>query len=515
MFSKVYSAAVQGIDATLVGVEVDVSDGLPQFNMVGALACEVKEARDRVRTAIKNSGFSLNPKKITVNLSPANIRKEGTGFDLPIAVAMLAAFGIIPVERMKETLIIGELSLNGEVERINGVLPITLAAKMQGFKRILVPKYNAREGACIQGITVIGVQNLKEVAIYLNNPDTLESEYVDLDEYLEQKKGTNSIDFADVIGQAAVKRAMEVAVAGMHNLLLMGPPGTGKTMLSKRLPTIMPDLTLEESMEISKVYSIAGLLSPDESIVVQRPFRQPHHTISAMALAGGGKSPKPGEVSLASGGILFLDELPEFNRNTLEILRQPMEERYVSISRLHGSYRYPTDFMLVGAMNPCPCGYYPDRNRCHCSEKQVNRYLSHLSKPLLDRIDIVMELSPVHYKEITMDRKEETSREIKERVEMARKIQMERYEQENFMFNSNLTPNLIKKYCRLAKEEKKLMEEIFIKFRLSARAYHRVLKVARTIADLDGAKEIQMEHLSEAVCYRSLENKFWGEAHYE
>lgn len=509
MFNRTFSAAVHGIDGFLVQVEADVSDGLPEFSMVGYLASEVKEAKERVRISLKNSGFKLPAKRITINLSPADIRKEGTAFDLPIAVAILATLGFIPEENIKDTLIIGELSLNGQINKVNGVLPIVNMALGQGFSRCIVPLDNAMEGAVISDIDVIGVRNIEEVVRFLNNESIIEPVYVDVDEMFNHYSIEADIDFSDINGQIAAKRAVEIAVSGMHNILFIGTPGAGKTMLAKRIPTIMPELTLEESMEISKVYSVFGLLNNNQSLILKRPFRSPHHTITLTALTGGGRNARPGEISLANGGVLFLDELPEFNKNTLEILRQPLEDKHVTITRLNASFCYPTNFMLVAAMNPCNCGYYPDRNRCNCSINQVQRYLGKISQPLLDRIDICIEALQINYKELERNDVNETSKDIRERVMKARNIQLQRYKEEDIHFNSELTPKTINKYCKLGSAERKLLEKAFTSLKLSARAYHRILKVARTIADLDDAVDIKTTHLSEAICYRSLDKKYW------
>lgn len=510
MFSKAYSAAIHGIDGLIVSVEADVSDGLPIFDMVGLLGSEVKEARERVKIALKNSGYMLPAKRITVNLSPADIRKEGTAFDLPVAIAILTAFGHISEENLKDFLIVGELSLNGNLNRINGILPIVYSAKQQGFKKCIVPRDNAKEGAVVDGILTYGAATLNEAVELLNGDRQAASEYVDISELFGNSSTGEADDFSEVAGQLAAKRAIEIAVAGMHNILMIGPPGSGKTMLAKRIPTIMPDLTFNESMEISKIYSIAGLLD-QQALVTKRPFRSPHHTITTTALVGGGAIPKPGEISLAHLGVLFLDELPEFQKNTIEVLRQPLEDKSVTIARLNASYKYPAGFMLVAAMNPCSCGYYPDRSRCNCSMNMVKRYLGRISQPLLDRFDISIEALQMNYKDLNMQQKQESSETIRLRVSKARQIQLDRYKGQDIYFNSQLKPRSLKKYCYLDSKEQSLMEEAFIKMNLSARAYHRILKVARTIADLDGSDRISTKHISEAICYRSLDQKYWGD----
>lgn len=504
MFSKVFSGAILGLDSFIISVEADVSNGLPIFDMVGFLASEVKEARERVKIALKNCGYRLPSKRITVNLSPADIRKAGTAYDLPIAIAILGALGYITEKALKDVLIIGELSLDGSVNQVNGILPIIYSAKEQGFKRFIVPKGNAREGAVIKGTKVYGISKLKEAVDLLNGDLSKEEEKIDLSLFFKEGQKDKKLDFSDVSGQETLKRAIEVAVSGMHNILMIGPPGSGKTMLAKRIPTIMPDLSLEESMEVSKIYSIAGLMD-NQALITKRPFRSPHHTITKSALVGGGAIPKPGEISLAHLGVLFLDELPEFKKETIEVLRQPLEDRYINISRLHGKYKYPSNLMMVAAMNPCSCGFYPDRNRCNCSINQVKRYLGRISRPMLDRFDICIEALQINYKELQNNRKEESSSDIIKRVNIARKMQIDRYKERNIWYNSQLTPLLIKKYCKLGSKEETLMEEAFRKLNLTARAYHRVLKVARTIADLDESDDIKVKHISEAICYRSIE----------
>jgi magnesium chelatase family protein len=509
LFSKAFTGAIDGINGFIVCVEADVSDGLPEFSMVGALASEVKEAKERVKIALKNSGYRLSPKRITVNLSPADMRKQGTTFDLAIAISILAASGYIPQDKLEKILIIGELGLDGRVSRVDGILPIIYTAYEQGFTKCIVPKENAKESAVVELMDIIGVSSLEETFLYLNDDKIIESEFVDIDEIFKDDKQTYDVDFEDITGQELVKRAVEVAVAGNHNLLMIGPPGSGKTMMARRIPTIMPKLTFKESIEISKVYSVSGLLDNSKALMTRRPFRAPHHTITQVALTGGGKNPKPGEISLASGGVLFLDELPEFNKNTLEILRQPLEEGKITISRVQGTYVYPSNMILVCAMNPCNCGYYPDRKKCNCSINEVNRYLGKISKPLLDRIDICVEAPRIEYKDIKNRQKGESSAVIRERVMKARRIQLKRFEGSEIYSNSQMTNKQVEKYCKLGSKEKSILEKAFNKYNLSARMYYKILKVARTLADLENNVNISEANIIEAICYRTIDKKYW------
>ena len=508
MFTHSFCGAIQGIDAHVIHVEVDVCDGLPMFSLVGLLSSETREAKDRVRISLRNSGFRIPVKHITVNLSPADIRKEGTAFDLSIAMALLAAFGYIPADCLESVVFVGELSLDGSIKGVTGVLPIACMAKEKGFEYCIVPKVNEEEAAVVKGVKVIGVQNLKEVVEYFAGNHQITP--CSSDALSKKVIPKDVLDFEEVSGQESAKRALEIAVAGMHNVLLIGPPGAGKTMLAQRIPSIMPELSFEESLEISKVYSILGLLNEEVPFVQNRPFRNPHHSITSTSLVGGGYAAKPGEICMADGGVLFLDELPEFNRNTIEMLRQPLEEHKITISRLHGTYTYPAKFMLIAAMNPCKCGYYPDRNRCNCSDTQVRNYLGKISMPILDRIDLCVEASEMKYKDLLRNKKGEKSETIRERVKQARMIQSNRYEQENIRYNGELSAKQVEKYCVLGEKEKELMEKVFEKLELTARSYHRILKVARTISDLDHAENIEEKHLNEAICYRGLDKKYWG-----
>lgn len=511
MLVKLFGAAVQGIDATIITIEVNSSRGI-KFFLVGLPDSAVKESHERIVSALQVNGYKFPTCQIVINMAPADIRKEGSSYDLPLAIGILAATGTINSDKLGKYLLIGELSLDGSLQPVKGALPIAIAARAQGFEGFILPKQNAREAAVVNNLQVYGVNNITEVIDFFNGKKELIPTIVNTREEFYQNQINFPFDFSDVKGQENVKRALEVAAAGGHNLIMIGAPGSGKSMMAKRLPSILPPLSLGESLETTKIHSVAGKLNKDSSLIATRPFRSPHHTISQVAMVGGGASPQPGEISLAHNGVLFLDELPEFNRSVLEVLRQPLEDRQITISRAKYTLNYPASFMLVASMNPCPCGYYnhPTRN-CVCNPGQVQKYLNKISGPLLDRIDIQIEIVPVPFEKISEQQPGESSASIRERVIRARQIQTERFANyPRIHCNAQMTSKLLHQYAQPDSQGLQLLKNAMTRLNLSARAYDRILKVARTIADLEGSESIRSQHLAEAIGYRNLDRENWA-----
>lgn len=508
MLAKINSFALNGVKGFKIDIEIDINAGLPSYDVVGLPDAAIKESRERIRSAIKNSGLNYPVKKITINLAPADLKKEGPIFDLAIAVGILAASEQVPVFSYKDYIILGELSLDGSVRHINGILPTLIAGLESGYTKYIVPKANEKEASYLDKAECYAVSNIRDVVDFLTGAKPIEP--IKCSEYrIDETINKYNLDFSDVKGQIMAKSALEIAVAGGHNILMIGPPGVGKSMLAKCVPTIMPNMSFEEAIEVTKIHSIAGILDPTQGIVKARPFRSPHHTATVPSLTGGGANAKPGEISLAHNGVLFLDEMPEYSRKTLETLRQPLEDGSVIISRSKITLEYPCQFMLVASMNPCPCGNFGSSNPCKCSPNEIHKYVNKLSGPLLDRIDLQVELDNVSYEDLRIKTKAEPSSAIKERVEMAREIQRERFKGTNVHTNAEMTNAMIEEFCAISKNDEDLLALAFEKRRLSARANTRILKVARTIADLKGSKNIEGRHLVQAVQFRSIDRKYW------
>lgn len=512
MYSEVMSCGLVGIQGVLIRVEADVRDGLPSVSMVGSLSASVRESKDRVITAIKNIGIPIPPKRITINFSPADLKKEGTAFDLPIAIAILSSYGYFPNNTLQEQCFFGEIGLNGDIKPVKGILSMVAHAKEQGLAICFVPYGNRYEASIMKEIQICPVKTLKEVIFFLQNPTKRKI----WNQNFQQNQSENfeeESDFLDVFGQHFAKRGAEICAAGRHNYLLLGPPGSGKSMIASRIPSLMPKLTMEEGLELTKIYSVKGELKEEAVLMTKRPFRAPHHTITEVGLIGGGYLPKPGEITMAHTGVLFLDEFPEFSRSTLEVLRQPLEEKKITLTRRNHTITYPADILLLGAMNPCPCGYYPNLEKCHCTPLQMKSYLNRISHPLLERIDLMAEVTAVSYDDLQGKGEKESSEKMKKRVEHAVSRQKERYKKMKIGFNGQLQGKAIEKFCSLDKKGEKLLQYVFEQRNWSARTYYRVLKVARTIADLEQSDEILEEHLIEAIAYRGLEEKYWGQSY--